>query len=231
MLAPGSRVPTTGAGAGAGADEREPAGKGDAVTSLFLTPGAGSGREHHTLVAIEAALPLPVARVDFPYRREGRKAPDRAPKLVAFVREEAARVAAATGEAPDQMVFGGRSMGGRICSMAVAQGMPAAGLVLISYPLHPPGRPEKLRTEHLPQLGVPCLFISGTRDPFGTPTEFAEALALIPGPVTTVWLDGGRHDLANHDDAIVRAVQEWVAGRPGRPRPRPERDRGERAPR
>ncbi len=182
-----------------------------AATGLFLTPGAGSGRDHPTLVALEAALaPLPVARVDFPYRREGRKAPDRAPKLVAFVQEEAGVVSGDLGVEPAGLVFGGRSMGGRICSMAVAEGMPAAGLVLISYPLHPPGKPEKLRTEHLPALGQPCLFISGTKDPFGTPDEFAEALALIPGPVTTVWLEGGRHDLKGRDDAIVAAVRNWL---------------------
>ena len=69
---------------------------------------------------------------------------------------------------------------------------------------------EKLPTENLPALDLPCLFISGTRDPFGTPDEFAEALALIPGPVTTVWLEGGRHDLKGKDDAIVAAVQEWL---------------------
>lgn len=178
---------------------------------LFLTPGAGSGRDHPTLVALEQALaPTPVARVDFPYRREGRKAPDRAPKLVAFVKDEAALVSAELGVAPERMVFGGRSMGGRICSMAVAEGMPAAGLILISYPLHPPGKPEKLRTDHLPQLEVPCLFLSGTRDPFGTPDEFADALALIPGPVTTVWLEGGRHDLKGKDDEIVAAVEDWL---------------------
>ena len=181
------------------------------VTGMFLTPGAGSGRDHPTLVALEDALaPLPVARVDFPYRREGRKGPDRAPKLVAFVQEEAGVVAGELGVDAAGLVFGGRSMGGRICSMAVAEGMPAAGLVLISYPLHPPGKPEKLRTEHLPALDLPCLLISGTRDPFGTPDEFAEALALIPGPVTTVWLEGGRHDLKGKDDAIVAAVEDWL---------------------
>lgn len=182
-----------------------------AATGMFLTPGAGSGRDHPTLLALEAGLaPLPVARVDFPYRREGRRAPDRAPKLVAFVTDEAGVVAGDLGVDAAGLALGGRSMGGRICSMAVADGLPAAGLVLISYPLHPPGKPEKLRTEHLPALEVPCLFISGTRDPFGTPDEFAEALALIPGPVSTVWLEGGRHDLKGNDDAIVAAVAEWL---------------------
>ena len=183
-----------------------------APTGLFLTPGAGSGRDHPTLVALEEALaPLPVARVDFPYRREGRKAPDRAPKLVAFTREEAGVVAADLGVDAAGLVFRGRSMGGRICSMAVAEGMPAAGLVLISYPLHPPGKPEKLRIEHLPQLDLPCLFVSGTKDPFGTPDEFAEHLATIPGPVTVHWVDGKRHDLKGADDEIAGVVTDWIA--------------------
>ena len=98
-----------------------------------------------------------------------------------------------------------------MCSMAVAEGLPAAGLVLISYPLHPPGKPEKLRTEHLPALDVPCLFVSGTRDPFGTPDELEAATAAIPGPVTHVWVDGGRHDLEGVDDQIVAALEHWLA--------------------
>src|SRR5438128_883754 len=117
--------------------------------ALLVTPGAGADRDHHTLVALEAGLaPLPVGRYDFPYRREGRKAPDRAPKAVAAVREAAGELVAQTGIAPDRLLLGGRSYGGRMCSMAVAEGLPAAGLVLLSYPLHPPGKPENLRTEH-----------------------------------------------------------------------------------
>jgi predicted alpha/beta-hydrolase family hydrolase len=179
---------------------------------LLLTPGAGASRDQSTLVALEEGLaPFPVARVDFPYRREGRRAPDRAPKLVAFLHDETPVVAADLGVDPAGLVLGGRSMGGRMCSMAVAEGLSAVGLVLISYPLHPPGKPEKLRTEHLPLLDLPCLFVSGTRDPFGTPDEFAEAFALIPGPVTTVWLEGGRHDLRGKDAQVVAAVKDWLA--------------------
>jgi uncharacterized protein len=181
------------------------------VGALLLTPGAGADRDHHTLVAIETALaPLPVARVDFPYRREGRRAPDRAPKLIACIVEEAAALAAFESIEPASIVLGGRSMGGRICSMAVAEGLPAAGLVLVSYPLHPPGKPEKLRTEHLPALQVPCLFVSGTRDPFGTPDELEAATAAIPGPVTHVWIENGRHDLRGKDSVVVEAVSEWL---------------------
>jgi hypothetical protein len=102
-------------------------------------------------------------------------------------------------------------MGGRICSMAVADGLPAKGLVLVSYPLHPPGKPEKLRTEHFPRIEVPCLFVSGTRDTFGTPEELEEATAGIPGPVTHVWLEGGDHGLRRKDASVAAAVTDWLA--------------------
>jgi predicted alpha/beta-hydrolase family hydrolase len=179
--------------------------------AALLFPGAGSSSTHPSLVAIEAALaPLPVARADFPYRREGRRAPDRAPKLLACVVEEAARLADEAGVAADRIVLGGRSMGGRICSLAVADGLPAAALVLISYPLHPPGKPDRLRVEHLPDLRVPCLFVSGTRDAFGTPAELEHHSASIAGPVTHVWIDGKGHDLKGQDTVIADTVADWV---------------------
>jgi uncharacterized protein len=180
--------------------------------AVLLFPGAGSGRETPALVAIDRALaPLPVERADFPYRREGRKAPDRAPKLIACVRDEAAALAERAGVDPSAVVLGGRSMGGRMCSMAVAEGLPAAGLVLLAYPVHPPGRPEKLRVEHLPDVRVPCLFVSGTRDPFGTPDELAAATAMVGGPVTTHLVEGGGHDLKRADAAVAAVVAGWVA--------------------
>lgn len=181
------------------------------VAGLLLTHGAGSGSDHPTLLAIEQGVaPLPVTRIDFPYRREGRKPPDRAPKLVACVREEADAFAASLGTEPASLLLGGRSMGGRMCSIAVAEGQPAAGLVLISYPLHPPGKPDRLRVDHFPKLQVPCLFVSGTRDPFGTPDEFEHHLAAIPGPVTMRWIEGGRHELKGADDQIVEAISAWL---------------------
>jgi uncharacterized protein len=192
------------------------------AAALLLFPGAGSSRDHSSLIALEDALaPLPVARADFPYRKEGRRAPDRAPKLVATVRDEAAALAERAGADPSRIVLGGRSMGGRMCSLAVAggseaqglpagEGLPAAGLVLISYPLHPPGKPEKLRVDHFPQLELPCLFISGTRDPFGTPDEMEAHTAAIPGPVTHVWLEAKGHELKNADTQIVEAVRAWL---------------------
>ena len=121
--------------------------------------------------ARDRARPSPrcaCVRADFPYRLAGRKAPDRPPVLLQAVRD-AAKPLRRGG-----LVLGGRSMGGRICSLAVGDAedpLPAKALVLICYPLHPPGKPDTLRVEHFPRLHVPCLFISGTRDAFGTPDE------------------------------------------------------------
>ena len=180
--------------------------------ALLLTPGAGSDHNHPSLTSIEAAVaPLPVARVDFPYRRAGRKAPDRGPRLVACVVEEAAALAAGAAVSPERVVLGGRSMGGRICSMAVAEGLAAAGLVLISYPLHPPGRPERLRIEHFSAVEVPCLFVSGTRDAFATPDELEAATERITGAVTHVWVEGKGHDLKGSDETVAASVAEWMS--------------------
>jgi hypothetical protein len=88
--------------------------------------------------------------------------------------------------------------------------VPVAGLVLICYPLHPPGKPENLRVEHLPRLTMPCLFVSGTRDAFGTPAELEQWTSTIPGPVTHVWLEGKGHDLKGADAAIAAAVTAWL---------------------
>lgn len=181
---------------------------GVSATRALLTPGAGADRNQAALVAIDealAALGIVVERMDFPYRKAGRRAPDKAPVLIAAVEEAAAALG------PD-LVLGGRSMGGRICSMAVAQGLPARALVLVSYPLHPPGKPEKQveRTAHFPALAVPCLFVSGTRDAFGTPAELTAATKAIPGPVTHVWIDGGDHGLRKRDAEVAQAVTGWV---------------------
>lgn len=177
--------------------------------ALLLFPGAGGDRDHRTLVALETGLAgtRDVARRDFPYRAKRKGPPDRAPKLVEAVRDEAAALRAA---GADTLVLGGRSMGGRMCSMAVAEGLEAAGLVLLSYPLHPPGKPDRLRVDHFGDLHVPCLFVSGDRDPFGTPDEFRDAVAVIPGPVRFEWLPGQRHDPTGVDDEIVAIVADWL---------------------
>ena len=182
------------------------------VGGLLLTHGAGGNRDQPALVAIEEAMgTLPVRRMDFPYRKLGpRRPPDRAPKLIAAIEEEAADFAAAHRFRPHRLALGGRSMGGRMCSMAVAEGLPAAALVLVAYPLHPPGKPEKLRVEHLDRLEVPCLFVSGTRDAFGTPAELEAATARIPGDVTHRWVEGKGHDLRGVDREVAEVVRDWL---------------------
>jgi uncharacterized protein len=186
------------------------AGTSSKAGALLLTPGAGASRDQHTLVAVDRAVqPMPCARVDFPYRLQGKRVPDRPPVAISHLAEQAAALVAEAGVAPDRLVLGGRSYGGRMCSMAVAQGLPAAGLILLSYPLHPPGKPENLRVEHFPEINVPVLVISGKSDPFGSPAEFDQHLASIPGPITQVWLTGG-HDPRNADRAIGEAVVSWL---------------------
>lgn len=185
------------------------------IAGLVLFPGAGSTSTHPSLVAIENHVaPLPVARVDFPYRRAGRRAPDRAPVLVDCVRTEVARFAESLGVGTKSLVIGGRSMGGRMCSMAVADAsspMRVAGLVLVSYPLHPPAKPENLRTEHLPRVDVPTLCISGTRDNFGSPEDLRGAFSVVPGAVTWQWVENGRHELAGADATVASAVAGWIS--------------------
>jgi hypothetical protein len=178
-----------------------------------LAPGAGADRDQSALVAIDDALAahgLPVERIDFPYRLAGRRAPDRQSVLVASVVAAARRLANDLGVPPGRVALGGRSMGGRMCSVAVAEGLPAAALVLVSYPLHPPGKPDKLRVEHFRAIGVPCLFVSGTRDPFATPSELEAATAAIAGPVTRVFVENADHGLRRRDGEVAELVASWV---------------------
>ena len=172
------------------------------MTALLLTPGASATRDQPALVRIDeavSALGVKVERIDLPRKR--------ADALVGVVRD------AAAGLGTSDVFLGGRSLGGRVCSMAVAEGFPAAGLVLVSYPLHPPGKPDQLRVEHFARIDVPCLFVSGTRDAFGTPAELEAHTAAIPGAVTHVWIDGGDHGLRRKDQEVADAVAGWLGSR------------------
>ena len=185
------------------------------MTTLLLYPGAGSDSNHPSLLAIERAVaPVRCVRADFPYRRAGRKAPDRAEVLMASIRETLAELVA-----DEPLVMGGRSMGGRMCSMIAAgvDGMAPPpnlrGLVLICYPLHPPGRPDQLRVDHLPAIRVPTLFISGTNDAFGSPDELTHWTATMSAKakVSHLWLEGKGHDLKGCDNTIAGAVTDFLA--------------------
>ena len=179
---------------------------------LLLFPGAGADSTSSALVAVQAAAPksFVVKRSDFPYRLAGRKAPDRQPVLLQAVRDSLDEFVSETGLPPERIFLGGRSMGGRMCSIAAAEGLITAGLALMSYPLHPPGRPDKLRVDHFPQIAVPALFVSGTRDAFGSPEEFDHHVKAIPGPTTLSWIDGGDHGMKKHDAVVAQVVVAWL---------------------
>jgi predicted alpha/beta-hydrolase family hydrolase len=97
-----------------------------------------------------------------------------------------------------------------MCSMAVAEGLDVAGLVCVAYPLHPPKQPDRLRTDHLPSVAVPSLFVSGTRDEFGSPDELRAAVALPAVRPELRLLDGARHDLRGRDAEVAGIIAEWV---------------------
>ncbi len=169
---------------------------------LIVTPGASADRDHATLRALDDGIDeLAVERLTL-----GTTSIAKAARLVT---EAAEALADRLGVSTDRIALGGRSFGGRACSAAVAEGLPAAALVLLSYPLHPPGRPEKLRVEHFPQISVPTLVLSGLRDPFGSPEEFATHLPAIPGPVTTAWVTG-THSPKGKDPQIVQQVRAFL---------------------
>jgi len=130
-------------------------------------------------------------RFQFPYMEGHRRTPDRPPILEATWRAaiEAARPGAS------RLIVGGRSMGGRIASQVVAKGAPVDGLALFAYPLHPPGRPDRARDEHLGRLTVPTLFCSGTNDAFGSPAELEAAASRVAGSRLHL-LDGADHGFA-----------------------------------
>jgi predicted alpha/beta-hydrolase family hydrolase len=164
-----------------------------------LTHGAGGSRESILLQRIcdeWARRGWLAVRYNLPYRRRrptgppsGSGAADRAGIV------EAIRVC--RGLAGGPLVAGGHSYGGRQTSLVVAasQTLPVDVLTLLSYPLHPPGKPERARTEHLPDIAVPTVFVHGTSDPFGTIDELRTAAALIPATTEIVEITGARHSL------------------------------------
>ncbi len=183
------------------------------ANGLILFHGAGGDRDHRLFLRLEDELDIPVARCNFPYRDKGpgRRPPDRMPKLVTSINDHLERCAADWDLDPATIVLGGRSMGGRAASIAVAEGTPAAGLLLLSYPLHPPGKPDKLRIDHFGQLDLPILLVQGASDPFGKEPEFADYLPLIPGEVEQCWLPRTGHDpVEKHDDTVVGATNAWL---------------------
>ena len=185
-----------------------------ATAALVVGHGAGAGQNSPFMVRTAeglAARGIAAATFDFPYMTARRGAPDRPPVLEQAWRDAIAEARETFSGLP--LFIGGKSMGGRISSQVAAEGVEGvSGLVFLGYPLHPPGRPDRLRVEHLPAIEVPVLFIHGTRDPFGTPDELTAASAAIPGPVTHVWIEGRGHDLKGADAEVASTVATFLRG-------------------
>jgi len=186
----------------------------EARGALVLTHGAGSNCGAPLLVAVAenfAGAGYLVLRCDLPFRQvrphgppAGNGALDRAGlRRAAQVLREIA---------PGRVFLGGHSYGGRQASMLAAEDPSVANaLLLLSYPLHSPEKPQQLRTAHLPKLQVPALFVHGTRDPFGSLDEIRAALALISAPAELLAIEGAGHDLSRggYDHLASRAIEAW----------------------
>ena len=172
-----------------------------AGTTLILAHGAGAPQTHPFMTAVARRLSAPgidVVTFNFLYMERGRRVPDPKARLEACYRAVITATRAHTGKG-NRMVIGGKSMGGRIATLVAADGAETAGgdagvdgLVLLGYPLHPPGRPDKPRTAHLPSVNAPMLFVQGERDAFGTPDELRPVLATCTD-AELVTVDGGDH--------------------------------------
>ena len=167
---------------------------GDNGRTVIVAHGAGTGKDHPFLTGFTEALGaqgFSTLRFNFPYVEQGRRMPGPATHAIATWK---AVVAFAREQDPAATVWAtGKSYGGRMASMAVADGLVVDGLAYLGYPLHPPGRPEKPRVEHLPVITVPQLFVEGTNDPFIQPVaQFEEAVATCQD-ARVAWVDGGGH--------------------------------------
>jgi uncharacterized protein len=183
--------------------------RGTPKGAVVLTHGAGGSRESALLTRIcdeWARRGWLAVRYNLPYRRRRPKGPPSG-SAVADRAGVAEAIEIVRTMAPGPVVAGGHSYGGRMTSMVVADGTQVDALTVFSYPLHPPGKPEKLRTEHLPRVETPTVFTHGTSDPFATIDELRAAAALIPAPTEVVEITGARHDLGSKAlDVPVLAV-------------------------
>ena len=177
---------------------------------LLLTHGAGSNRNAPLLVAVAnafSAAGVEVLRYDLPFRQDRPHGPPR-PGDAARDREGLRQeILKAREKNPERVWLGGHSYGGRQASMLAAEN---SGLVdalfLLSYPLHPPRKPEQLRTAHFPKLQTPAVFVHGTRDPFGSIDELKRALALIPAATQLLEIEGAGHDLGRRHADVAREI-------------------------
>jgi uncharacterized protein len=167
---------------------------GRRTPAMVAAHGAGAGMDHPFMLGFAEALAgegVSALRFNFPYLEAGRRSPGSPADAIAAV---VAAFEAATARAGGaQVVVGGKSYGGRMASMAAADGLPAAGLVFLGYPLHAPGKPDHVRDEHLYGLPQPMLFMQGTKDPFAQPDVLAAVLRQLGDRATFVPYEGAGH--------------------------------------
>ena len=188
---------------------------------FVLAHGAGAGQFSSFIVRLAGELSgrgIGVVTFDFPYMQQGKRAPDRAPKLESSYRAVIGEVIARNASA--KLFIGGKSLGGRIAShLAAADDALAArisGLICLGYPLHPPGARERLRDAHLPRIRAPVLIVQGERDAFGSPDEIRSAIRSMSAPVDLLAIEGGDHSLSipkrgpATQEEIYRRVEEHI---------------------
>ncbi|HWO02177.1 MAG TPA: alpha/beta fold hydrolase [Blastocatellia bacterium] len=185
--------------------------------TLILGHGAGSGQTSGFMVTFADALSergIDVVTFNFSYIERGRHVPDPGDKLEACYRAVIDAARAHKKLKGNKLAIGGKSMGGRIGSQVAAKGLDdVAGLVFLGYPLHPPGKPEQLRSKHLPNIKAPMLFVQGSRDSFGTPEELRPILKKLKTSCKLYEVEGGDHSLkvpkkAGSQEEVYAAVQD-----------------------
>ncbi len=193
--------------------------------TLVLAHGAGADQHSEFIVTFArglAARGFDVLTFNFPYMEEKRRLPDPADRLEACYRAVMSAARAHPRLGANALIAGGKSLGGRIASLVAARTDDPAtlglvGVVVLGYPLHPPGKPDQLRTAHLPRVRVPMLFLQGTRDSFGTPPEVRKALTRIGVNATIYAVLGGDHSFAIAgggpltQETVYAAVQDEIA--------------------
>jgi predicted alpha/beta-hydrolase family hydrolase len=204
--------PSTGATGTSGA---EPGALGAQLQHLRLVLAHGAGAPMHSdfMQAFAHGLArrgLATVVFNFAYMEQGRRLPDRAPALVEQLRTVAARAMRGL-PANGRLLLGGKSMGGRVATMLAAEtdAPPCAGLVLLGYPLHRPGTPQELRADHFSRVGVPSLFISGTRDTLAEPALLEKAVLRLGAPAHVHWIEEGDHSLEVPRRSGRTSEQAW----------------------
>ena len=192
-----------------------------AGVTLILGHGAGAGQTSDFIMSFASGLTargVDMVTFNFLYREQGRRIPDPNDKLEACYRAVIEAVREQMNSGRDALAIGGKSMGGRIASQVAAAGIgDLAGLVFLGYPLHPPGRPDRLRAKHLSDIKAPMLFVQGSRDAFGTPDELRPIVTPLEPPADVYPVEGGDHSFKVRKGAgvsqedIYRAIQDHIA--------------------